>query len=362
MERALAATDREPVPIHGRYVAMASGGTSGRRGVFVLDRDAAVEFIGSVARPLMARLLAAGGPPPGGLPIAMVCAASAVHATGTAPAWTAAGDLPFRFLPVPVTLPLDQIVERLNAIAAPMLYGYPSMLARLAAERRAGRLRVRPQMVVSTSETLRLETRGDIAEAFGAPVVDTFGSTEGLVGHSAPGGSVLAFNSDVCIVELVDAEHRPVADGVPSAKIVVTNLANRLQPLIRYEIGDSFVRQPAAPDHGHLRATVQGRSDEVLHYDRVDIHPLVIRSVLVTAREVLDYQVCQTRRGAEVIALAAGALDGDGLGRRIEAALVAAGLADPEVTVRTVSALDRDPKSGKIRRVILVAERADGAR
>jgi phenylacetate-coenzyme A ligase PaaK-like adenylate-forming protein len=355
VERALAATDREPVPIHGRYVAMASGGSSGRRGVFVLDRDAGMEYIGSLARPLMARLLAAGGPPPGGLLIPMVCAASAVHATGTAPAWTAAGDLPFRFLPVPVTLPPGEIVERLNAIAAPMLYGYASMLARLAAERRAGRLRVRPQMIVSTSETLRPEMRADISDAFGAPVVDTFGSTEGLVGHSAPGDSVLVFNSDVCIVELVDADDRPVPDGVPSKKIVVTNLANRLQPLIRYEIGDSFVRRAPAPDHGHLRAIAQGRSDEVLRYDRVEIHPLVIRSVLVTDPAVLDYQVRQTRRGVEIIALAAGAVDVGDLGRRIASGLGAAGLADPEVTVRTASALDRDPKSGKIRRVIPVA-------
>ena len=39
--------------------------------------------------------------------------------------------------------------------------------------------------------------------------------------------------------------------GVASAKVLVTNLYNRLQPLIRYELGDSFTRQPDSHGHGH---------------------------------------------------------------------------------------------------------------
>ena len=68
----------------GSYVALTSGGSSGQRGVFVLDRPAAVQFFGSLSRGLVARLEAMGGPPPGGLPIAMVAAGSPVHATGIA--------------------------------------------------------------------------------------------------------------------------------------------------------------------------------------------------------------------------------------------------------------------------------------
>ena len=81
-ERALAGAGPEPATLLGSYLALTSGGSSGQRGVFVLDVPAAVQFFGTLVRGLLARLEAMGGPPPGGLPIAMVAAGSPVHATG----------------------------------------------------------------------------------------------------------------------------------------------------------------------------------------------------------------------------------------------------------------------------------------
>ena len=125
--------------------------------------------------------------------------------------------------------------------------GYPTKLAQLAREQLAGRLAIAPRSVTATSEQLSAEDRATITAAFGVPVINQFASTEGLVGHSEPGGSVLTFATDMCIVELVDAENRPVADGAASTRILVTNLYNLTQPLIRYELTDRFVRYPLAP-------------------------------------------------------------------------------------------------------------------
>src|SRR6266487_2232230 len=136
LEQALAATGSEPIPVPGRYMALATGGSTGQRGVFVFDPAAKAEFILSIIRSLLARLGAAGGIPPGGLPTAMVGAGSAVHATGAAAAETIGPDAPLRVLPVPVTWPWLRIVDRLNALQAPCLIGFASALARLAAEQR----------------------------------------------------------------------------------------------------------------------------------------------------------------------------------------------------------------------------------
>jgi phenylacetate-CoA ligase len=355
VEQALAGTTAEPIPILGQYTALASGGVSGQRGVFVSDPEARAGMILSVLRSMMARLGAVGPLPPGGLTIAMVSAASAVHATGSLPAWGTGGPLPLRAISVPVTLPLAEIVERLNAVQPAILYGYSSMLARLAVEQGAGRLRVAPMSVVTNSETLVPGQRTLIREAFGAPIVDQFGSSEGLMGMTAPDDDVLVFNSDLCIVELVDAENRPVQPGVPSAKVLLTNLYNRTQPLIRYELTDSFIQQPDAPDHGHLRAKVRGRADEVLHFAGVDIHPHIVRSVLVTSPEILDYRVRQTPRGIDVEALAVVPLDSDRLAGRLVQSLSGAGLTDPAVSVRIVDHLERIPDTGKLRRFLPLA-------
>jgi phenylacetate-coenzyme A ligase PaaK-like adenylate-forming protein len=353
VEDALAAAGPEPAIVLGSYLALTSGGSSGQRGVFVLDEPAAVQFFGSLSRNLVARLEAMGGPPPGGLPIAMVAAALPVHATGVAAPLCADNPaLPFRFLSVPVTQPLADIVDRLNALQAPALYGYPSVLARLAAERRAGRLRINPMMVNCTSETCTPELRAAISEGFGAPVVDTFGSTEGLVGVSAPDDDTITFADDGCIVELVDEMHRPVPPGTPCSAVLVTNLSNRLQPLIRYELSDTFVQQPAAADHGHLRARVRGRSDDDFRYGEVVIHPLVIRSVLVRSSGVLEYQVRQTPTGIDVTAVAEQPVDVAALRDHLGCALTDAGLADPDIAVRAASQLERDPATGKLRRFV----------
>lgn len=356
IEDALSRTTDAPVPILDHYFALSSGGSSGCRGVFAYDRNAAVDYIACLLRPLVARMLAAGGPPPGGLVVAMIGAPSAVHATGAAQAMTAGACMPIHFFGVPANLPLAESVGRLNALDPPALVGYPTVLALLARERQAGRLRIAPRSISCTSETLRPELRAAIAAGFGVPIVDQFGSTEGLVGCSAPDDDVLVFNSDMCIVEPVDEANRPVPPGAPSARVLVTNLSNLVQPLIRYAIDDSFLRLPDAAEHGHFRARVQGRADEVLRYDGVDVHPIVIRGVLGRERRVFDYQVRQTPCGVDVAVLATEEFDTAPLCQALVAVLGKAGLADPRVTLGVVRALDRNQGTGKLRRFIPLSE------
>jgi phenylacetate-CoA ligase len=351
VESALATTGTEPVPMMDDYVALASGGCSGQRGIFVLDRVAVADFVASVARqPGMTESFS--GAPAEQPTMAFVASPSAVHATGMLAALTRGGMTPVRSHLVPATHPLSEIVERLNGLQPTILAGYASMLVRLGAEASAGRLRITPETVSSTSETLLPEMRAAIRNAFGAPVVDGFGSTEGLFGKTCPDDDVFVFNSDLCIVELVDADNNPVAPGAPSAKVLVTNLYNRTQPLIRYELTDTFIQQPDVADYGFLRARVQGRNDDVLHYGTLDVHPIVIRSVMVKTPEVIDYQVRQTRSGVDVFAVTADGFHLEGLSDRLCAALVDGGLSNPEVTVRPVDRLDRHPLTGKLRRFI----------
>jgi len=351
VEAALANTGAEPVVILDDYIALASGGCSGQRGIFVLDRAAVAAFVACSARqpgPVDVVPGAAGGQ----TVMALVAAPSAVHATGMLAALMSGGTTPIRSARVPATQPLGEIVERLNAMQPAILTGYASMLVRLAAEADAGRLNIAPTAVSSTSETLLPEMRSVIRDAFGVPVLDGFGSTEGLVGKTCPDDPVFVFNTDRCIVEMVDAENRPVAPGTPSAKVLITNLYNLTQPLIRYELTDTFVRQSDAAEHGYLRADVQGRADDVLRYESFDLHPIVIRSVMVKTPEVIDYQVRQTPCGIDVVAVTADGAHHDGLSDRLRRALVDGGLKRADVRVRPVDRLDRHPVTGKLRRFV----------
>jgi phenylacetate-CoA ligase len=179
------------------------------------------------------------------VPVALVGAASPVHASGFAAA-AAAGGYPVRAISAPATLPLGDLVQRLNQVRPLVVMAHTFKLALLAEEKRAGRVKIAPVSVTAMGEQLTEQNRDMISDAFGMPLINQFTSTEGLVGHSGPGGTVLSFASDMCLTELVDEDNQPVPDGTPSAKVLLTNLYNHTQPLIRYELTDRFTRHPAS--------------------------------------------------------------------------------------------------------------------
>ena len=344
VEAHLAATGGEPDYLLDEYTVLASGGSSGERGVFVFDRPAFVDY----ALGLLRWRLAGGPPDPG--PVAVVAAGSGIHATRALGAIFGGGA--FHPVSIPVTLPLDEIVRTLNDLQPAAVQGYPSVLALLAEEQRRGGLHIAPRTVTGSSEQFPPETRAAVEAAFGVPVSDQFGSTEGVVGISAAAGQPIVLASDLAIVELVDGDDRPVPPGTPAARVLVTNLFNRAQPLIRYELTDHFVEVPGAPGHGHVRVTVEGRQDDVLRYADVAVHPLVLRSVLVSNPEIVEYQVRQTPSGADVAVISRSPIDERGLARELARALGGAGVSNPEVRVTTVPALDRNPLTGKAKRVV----------
>jgi phenylacetate-CoA ligase len=320
-------------------VCLASGGSSGLRGVFVHTVGEYLDFGASIVRRAYARTKAMGSAQ---VRVTLVAAASPIHSTGFAAATVR--DVPVDFSAAPATLPIDEIVARLNELQPPAMISYPSTLARLAREQQAGRLRIAPMALTSTSEPLTPEDRATIRAAFGVPLIDQFASTEGLVGQSDPDGDVLSFASDMCIVEVVDEQ-----------RVLVTNLHNFTQPLIRYELTDCFVRQPAVPEHGHLRATVRGRADDVFRYGDVEVHPHVIRSALVKAPAVREYEVRQTQRGIDAAVVVEGELDHDALRSALERGLAAAGLDQANVDVHEIDVVARHPDTGKVRRFIPLA-------
>jgi phenylacetate-coenzyme A ligase PaaK-like adenylate-forming protein len=317
--------------------------------------DEYAEFAASVTRrALAATVAAAGGLPPEGLVIGMVGAGSPVHSSGLG--CVTATRPPVRLVSAPASLPVAEIVRRLNAAQPPNLLAYAAKLAELAREQRDGRLKLNLRSVASFAEAISMPERIAITEAFGVPVIDTFASTEGLVGHSEPGGTVLTFAGDTCLAECADDDGQPVPDGVASSKVLVTNLHNLTQPIIRYELTDRFT--PAGTnDGGALRARVEGRSDDLFRYAEASVHPFVIGAPLLHAPAVREFQVRQTERGADIVAVIDGDFDPSVVVAAVKRSLRQAGVASPQVGFCRVGALDRDPMTSKARRFIPLSAR-----
>jgi phenylacetate-coenzyme A ligase PaaK-like adenylate-forming protein len=82
----------------------------------------------------------------------------------------------------------------------------------------------------------------------------------------------LHLNSDWLLTEPIDATGQPVPPGSRSEALLVTNLANFVQPVIRYQLGDSVVLSRETCWRGSPLETisVEGRSDEILRIPRSD--------------------------------------------------------------------------------------------
>jgi len=343
VEEFVAGVGDEPALLLGEYVVLASGGSSGVRGLFAWNARHLPDYFSTILRGGLAR--AGAGRVPSGLSIAMVAARSAIHATRLAAHLVhgAVGQV----MIAPADLPLQDITRLLSASHPDLLLGYGGVLRELAGEQLGGRLRITPAMVVSTSEHLTADIAATIEAAFGVAPVNAYGSSEGLNGSAMPGDAVFTFASDAGVIEFVDESDRPVAVGSPAHHVLFTNLLNTTQPLIRYRLDDCMTPQPPSPASGHQRATLQGRTDEFLRFDERRVHPHAVRSVLAHHAGVSEYQVRTTSRSMEVAIVQTGPIDVEQVARELRTSLQAAGTAGIDVVVHTTDRLQRDPRTGK---------------
>ena len=109
----------------------------------------------------------------------------------------------------------EDLIERLAAFRPTHLTGYASMLHTLAREIERGRLSLKPELeqVVNISECLLPQARKHYEQVFGAPVIDDYAMGECLfLSNGCTAGAGMHVNADWAILEVVDAENRPVAD------------------------------------------------------------------------------------------------------------------------------------------------------
>lgn len=207
--------------------------------------------------------------------------------------------------------PLAELVAALNRFGPAILTSYPSALELLAAEQSAGRLRLRPVIVELGGESFDSPGRSRIAAAFGEHVVhNAYGASEFLLIAFDCAHGWLHVNADWVILEPVEADYTPTPRGRRSHTVLLTNLANRVQPVIRYDLGDSVTERPdPCPCGNPLPAIrVAGRRDDVLRLRgrggaSVDVLPLAVGSVIDETPGVYRSQLVQTGPNALTLRL-----------------------------------------------------------
>ena len=342
-----------------RYRVMVTSGSSGRPGLFVYDLAGWRSIIAQMLRSSSWAGLAPSLPRQR---VAWVGGAGPSHITRQAAATVAIGL--HRVLALPVTLPLPQLVEALNQFQPTYLNVYPSVAMWLAEEQLAGRLQLAPQMLVTVAELRTPEMTRRLQDAFGVRPFDVYGSTEGLFGSECEHHRGIHLFEDTTLVENVDSDGQPVPAGEPGARLLVTNLHNLVQPLLRLEVTDLVTLDPDPCPCGRplvRAAAIHGRADDVLSLaardgGRVSVHPLQF-ALLTRDPQVREFQVVQDGLALRILIVPSSAVaEGDDrlearLGHAVTHQLLGLGVDDPQVTVERRPTLPRSA-GGKLKLVI----------
>lgn len=296
----------------GRYLVWTSSGTTGEPGIFVQDEASLAAFDAM-------DLLRFHGMGPTALPGAMwgagqryaFVAATGGHFAGVAsierlrrigesmgPAmhWLRPAVKTFSVLD-----PLPELASALQAFAPTVLITYPSCADLLAQARAEGRIDLSPHEVWVGGEQLTPDQRARIQAAFGCRIRNNYGASEFYSIGWECGRGRMHLNDDWVILEPVDRDDRPVPPGEASHSVLLTNLANRTQPLLRYRLGDSlrFVPGRCACGSGFPVIEIQGRADHTLvlrdpFRREVRLLPLAIETVIEEGAQLTQFQLIGT--------------------------------------------------------------------
>ena len=252
---------------------------------------------------------------------------------------------------------LDQFVAEIRAMRPRMLFGYPSALAHIArhADARGKRLDdLGVKVAFVTSERLYDDQRAQISRTFGCKVANGYGGRDaGFIAHECPQGG-MHITAENIIVEIVGPSGEVLPPG-KAGEIVVTHLATREFPFIRYRTGDVGVLDDRTCPCGRglpMLKEIQGRStDFVVAEDGTVMHGLALIYILRDLPEVASFKIIQESRQRVRVQIVAAGSDLAMLDTHIREGFKARLGSGVEVSVEHVDEIAPE-QSGKFRYVV----------
>jgi phenylacetate-CoA ligase len=157
-----------------------------------------------------------------------------------------------------IAMPWPQVIAGLNEHQPKVVSAYKHYLMVLADESRAGRLKIRPNLLESGGEPLFPHEREILRSTFQCEIANSYGSSEvNLMGVALNDWDGIYLFEDDLIFE------------IGSESTCVTNLFNRSMPLIRYKFDDILIPIDVPHPRMPFRSVSEriGRSQELISFE-----------------------------------------------------------------------------------------------
>lgn len=205
------------------------------------------------------------------------------------------GKITFRFYDL-----IDSIEEHIKSLHTyhpTILVAPPSMLRKLAEEKKLGRLNLQPEKVISVAEVLDPIDQQFIEREFGQMVHQVYQCTEGFLATTCSHGT-LHLNEDIVAIQ---KRYLNKEEGKFSP--IITDFSRKSQPIIRYELNDILTeKKDPCPCGSPFIAIekIEGRCDDIFYFQSKDSQQLqtifpdfIRRIVMQSSNHIREYQVIQ---------------------------------------------------------------------
>ena len=268
----------------------------------------------------------------------------------------------FDFLPVDMNQPLHPSLVRLNDFQPECLSGYSSGVYLLALEQLKGNLKIHPTRILCSADPLTSEMRETIRNAFGIMPYNYYAASESLcMGIQCDRFNGIHLFDDLHIFEIIKENGEEAKPGEPG-NLVMTNLYNKTQPLIRYRMNDNLIPSENSCECGWPFRSVEsiaGREEEFLFFkdpvgNRQFIHPIVFVEFFAPGLE--KFQIIQTEPNMLILnAIIKGNKEEaiQAIEKRMDTILHQKELYDfVHYKINVVNDIPNDPQTGKFRLII----------
>ncbi len=272
-----------------QYVIGLSSGTSGNKGIYITSKE--------LTEKLPFVFLARSGIPLKLLPFRILFLLR-VFSQGFEDINAPLVNLKYLSTMTPVTEIIQSINEnRINILMAP-----PSLIRLLLVHE--DKIEKPLKMIMTYAEVLEEEEKERFEKIFNTKVIEIYQASEGQMGSTCRCGN-MHINEDLVFVELYDDKGDEITQaGIVATKMIVTNLVNFAQPLIRYEMNDLVVLGDKCRCGSSFRVIkkILGRNDDVMYFinDKgmlQHIFPdLMSRWIITTSDSIREFRVFQNKK------------------------------------------------------------------
>jgi len=194
---------------------------------------------------------------------------------------------------------MDSLIKGINEFKPDVIRGYGSALNLIFEEVfRSGRELHLPRSLIYSADSMSPGIKRKVIEELKLPVHSIYSCVESLqVGFECGCNNGYHLNEDCYPVRIVDYQNRPLPEGVPG-KVIISNLVNRANVILNYELGDEAMILPGKCECGRtqrrLSLNITRVADRLELENGSGIHPITFAEVVYYEKDLWQHQAVQT--------------------------------------------------------------------